>query len=507
VSDYLRYGNGARVEQSLLIDADDPFADIVDSELYDETLVELVVRVGAPTKLVKWDPRASRHGVKVAQPPTVATPTDVAALVSRSRPALSRPLKRRVASHVEPFPPVAAVTPRGPAGAATFVVDVEAGATVTYSWATDVITSLKGNEHRASMVSCPREKYAFTATITDADLRVVQGALFKNNATAQPFLVGLMHEGVTIAAPTTSSVVQVSTTAFIDWAEAGQRVVVYAEDPTDPTERLVVTTYVRAVTATTLTLNDAVGAAGVVGAVVMPAMACYLDAVQPFGQYTVNAETWSLKATALLFGNAAGAFPARGGSLTTFHGSPVFDRPHESDDVVARSLSAGSEVLDRGGAVSAFGQMTTSNVGRQVRYTMRSDADRQWFKAFAGAVRGRWKPFYLPSWRPDLDLTTDGSTGTITFKNSCDYVNTYKNTPSHQWLQFLMSDGTVQYRDVADAADNFDGTQSILLSSSVVGAIRMCSFLELARLDEDDVEVVWHEGAVATVDLQVLVNL
>ena len=61
-------------------------------------------------------------------------------------------------------------------------------------------------------------------------------------------------------------------------------------------------------------------------------------------------------------------------------------------------------------------------------------------------------------------------------------------------MQFLLADGTVQYRDVTSAVDNHDGTQTLLLNTGLTATVTMVSFLETVRLDVDAIDVTYQAG-------------
>lgn len=510
MSDYLRFPNGQRVEGSIFIDADDPFADIVDSELYEpDSNTFLVSRAGQAARVAAWRNRTQIARMRVVAPPSAAaiapSPTDIAMLVSKPRTPIVRARAARPAALRQFVPPStsAAIVPRGPAGSAVFIANFEEGATVTYSWKTDVMRTLLGAEYRVSGGECPRETYSFACTLDDSEFGYAQNALFLNNAIGNPFLLGLMHEGAILSDVSTATVATVGSTDRLDWIDNGQRVIVY-----NPTTHVYMTSWVIGFGANTITLHDAIGAVGSIGSIIMPAMACLCDAAQPFGHYPVNAQRWEIKATAILFGNAQSLWSPRGATLTTYDGGgnftippPVWNIPFKVDQTSARTIDSGSEILDRGGSISAFGQLASSDIARQVEFTVRDDYARQWVKAFLGYARGQQCSWWLPTWKPDFTVIGDASTANLTFSFP-DYIGQWFASTAHQWLQLLMADGSIHYAWASSPVDNGDGTQTVTLDNAFVGAIARISFLELVRFAQDDFTIKWRAGGIGDLSMQ-----
>lgn len=435
--------------------------------------------------------------------PAVVTPALVAALVVRPRPSLLRRIAPRPAQHVITPPPDPTVAPIGPTGP-VIVMNVQNGATVTHEWATDVIVNTKGSENRIMLSDRPRERYSFRFAFLDKYLGGFLASLDEAVAQGEVFLLGLEHEGMTITSVSSGATVGVTSTANHEWCTPGQRVVVLYEvdDGSAPGEYAFVLATIQSVGPTSIALDASVGFTGVVGSTIMPARAVVLESTQRFGGYASSASEWDVSARAVFFP----PFSTPGGGWTVFGplDELVFDMRNEADSIVARALDAGATIIDRGGAITAFGQRNVSNWTREVRVTLRTRADYQKFRACT--QYGRLLQFWLPTWRDDFpgwsgDLTTSQftfprpwTTSGITSPFGTDYVGSFHAYGRHAWLQFTMSDGTVTYEHVFDAVDNGDGTQTIVLDNPVVGTVLMISMMERCRWDSDVFEFRWEDG-------------
>jgi hypothetical protein len=392
---------------------------------------------------------------------------------------------------------------RGPNGTA-LVVLVEDGAQVTLSWGTDVIPARDGTEHRIATTDCPRDSYAFTANLTDAQSQAVQSAIVRRGAKAQVFLLGDMSEAATISLSSVGVAVVVPTTQYMDWIYNGARVAVMDLDT-----GVYQTGVVQSSSSTTIVLDQSVTVTQ--GDVIMPLRSVYLDSAQKLGAYAVNAARYDLVARAFLYGDQNGDWTVHGAAVTSYTNPsaltlPVFTGGNEANSLVGRALATGAEMLDVGGAIQQYGPQLVSKIARELRYTIRTDADRQWLKAFLGAVVGKQKSFYLPSWRADFTVTgTSFGNQVITYNSTTAYAGQWSLTGAHNQVQVITTTGAVLYRTIVAATDNGDGTETMQLDSGFAGTVAAISFLERCRLDQDEITVTWAKS-VGTVALQAMVT-
>jgi hypothetical protein len=392
----------------------------------------------------------------------------------------------------------AAVIPGiGPAGAATFVLDLEA-ATVTYDFATEINKMWDGSEQRIAPLSSPKRSYQATAFLAGRDDRNVRSKLVQAAATGQPFLVGLAYEELTIAADASGTTVNVSAAALAltDWARTGQRVVCVGPD--DTTKNAVIQSAPGG--GSTIVLDVAPGTAGARGGRIMPAMAVYLDAEQGFARELVNASYWNLRAVAALFGFAGVDTMGLGATLTTFDGLYVFDKGLAQDGQAADQIHSLAEVIDFGGVPTAAGGAAVSDWGREVKLVSDLQATWQWFKAFIYAVRGAQVAWLLPTERPDFVFVSKTSSSVIKIQSGSvdgagDITKWFGVSQAHKYLQIIQTNGTRVYGKISTVVDNGDGTVTVTLTSGVVtGTPAVISWLELVRFENGAFPVSWAAG-------------
>jgi len=386
--------------------------------------------------------------------------------------------------------------PVGDAGAATFAINVEAGARVTYGWKTDVLTSLAGLEQRAATRNRPRQRYEFSTLLSDAQHRRVLSVLAGNAAAAPLFLLGIAFEDLTVVSSTAGSIT-VSSLVLCDWAVPGQRMIVVA--PWGEIGEAVVQSTI----GSTIAVNADLTAVAVEGARAMPAMGVFLDPDQALGRHRCNLGRWDLVATAerSQYGNFSPV--GNGVLLTVYDAMPVWTFGIGSR-FAGQPLYSGAELVDLGGRISALPAFDQAAWGRAIRLEGKNQIEWQLLKRFLDTIQGRRRKFLLPSGRPDLTPIGDASTGTLTVEgppmpDAPDYANHWFPSLAHRRLRLVRTDGAFAFRKVLAVAAAV-GSQDLLLDAPYAGALARVEFLEQVRLESDEVAVTW-QGHVFTVEL------
>lgn len=367
--------------------------------------------------------------------------------------------------------------------------DVEDGATITYSWLSNIRDMWSGKETRASLIRTPRQKFEFSSLLTDEQYRLAIGALEADAADAPLFALALAHEDLTIASAT-SLTITVPSLTLCDWAVDGQRVVVVSTDG----ERID-TTIDGAPAGSVITLADDVSTVAEPGARIMPVVQTYLEADQDLSRRRINIGSWRLVATAAENGYGATTAWGVGATVATHDGIPVWDRGNVLEDA-DQALVSDVSLIDTGLGVSAIGKRTLPFWKRGFAIESSDAAEWQWFKAFLMAVRGRAIAFLMPTGRPDAIAESDASTGVLTV-SGVDYAGNWAASLAQRRIKLVFADGSTAYRTIISSVDNGDGTQDLTLASSIAGTISRIEFLETVRLDSDDVTVRFQSGAFA----------
>jgi hypothetical protein len=209
--------------------------------------------------------------------------------------------------------------------------------------------------------------------------------------------------------------------------------------------------------------------------------------------------------TALSGGADANALPVGiGATVATFAGKPVWDRRVDVLGLAPDSIQSMTEAQDLGGLPFIAGSTSVPDWGRSLKLTRELGAEWQWFKKFASTVAGRFKSFWLASWRPDLVYASKAA-GSITVTSGENAGNVFAWWPKHRtYLQIWQADGTLTYCRITAAVDNGNGTVTLTIVDAAdvavtigASAVSMVSWLELVRLESDDVTVTFSDFNVA----------
>jgi hypothetical protein len=136
-------------------------------------------------------------------------------------------------------------------------------------------------------------------------------------------------------------------------------------------------------------------------------------------------------------------------------------------------------------------------------------------RAFFQARGGRLKPFWMPSWRRDLELSVGAASGssTITIR-ACHYTSLMwpsNGARRHLYLKNPAPGGTSLVRHVTAAVDNGDGTETLTLvgpaGETTLGIAVATSwavmFLRYVRFAEDRLRFEWPARFIARATISV----
>ena len=361
-------------------------------------------------------------------------------------------------------------------------------------WATDVRTAADGTEQREALAVYPREAFSGSFYLPDASYATIRQML--SAGPAGLFELPLVHEVVASVNAITSTTITITAT-YAEWNTAGRRILVVG--PSGNGYKTTISSVGGG--GATLTVGDSPpgGESYPAGlTMIWPLENVLLEDGQQLGRWPVNAGRWSYSARQ----TTARAMAGTGASVTTFDGLPVLDRRPLGAEASER-VRSGVTISDAGGAVAGS---TLWDRSQHVRagngWRITGPADRQWWRAFLAGQRGQLGAFLFPTWRPDLTIDTQPSSGDSVIEVVEDYEALWWPSLAHRRLQFELTDGSVQYFAVDSAtagAITIDGTWPS------AAAVAKVSFLETCRLESDVVTIEYGPGWIGRVSLAAVV--
>lgn len=362
----------------------------------------------------------------------------------------------------------------------------------TIEFSTDVLPSFSA-EQRVSLRTKPRQRLS-QPYILDAS-QYAQVKSFMQAWGANLFAVPVWHEQTGVGSLTTGATEILFDTANADYRDA-EYALVWQSDAA-----------FEAVTITTV-LSDRITLTGTLqsdytNAFVMPLRKARMpnlktEAQRASGQYVQGSASFVVTDNSDL---SAQATP-----YTTHSGYQVMeDRPIVIGSV-DESIIWPQEVFDNGtGVIGTDTQRSQTFLSSMVSWKTMCGSPTLWsIRTWLHSIRGRAIAFWMPSYQPDMTVTTTiGSADTsitITDINFATYYDTAE-------IMILLKDGTRYYRSVTASVDNGNGTESLTiaaLGTTVTAAeIDMVSIMKLSRLDSDRIEIS-HSGITSSVRIPVI---
>lgn len=189
---------------------------------------------------------------------------------------------------------------------------------------------------------------------------------------------------------------------------------------------------------------------------------------------------------------------------TTYRGRPVLlDAPDWTgapDVEFARKLAA----MDFGTGVRAFDDESEKpEIVQAHRWFLDARAKIAAFRSWLYARAGRFAAVWVPTWVPDLVVTSSlGAGGTSFNVENIGYTRQIGARIHRRDVRIELLNGQVFYRRITGSAEVDADTETISIDTALGQAITPAdvsriSFMSLCRLDSDGVEMAWFTGDVA----------
>lgn len=363
-------------------------------------------------------------------------------------------------------------------------------------WLTDVMPAYNGNEQRMQIRTTPRRSFEYDFAAIGADRRRAENVLYSWGA--RVFAVPVWFDGETLEASVSAGALSIPCSAqYRDYHVGGLAMLMK-----DATSYEVVE--IGAVGVSSITIARALQATWPAGTKIYPLrLARMPDSV---GVRRFNGDTSYGRVRFVC--TDINTYTAA--TETTYRGYPVLtDKPNWSEDLSDEwqrktqwfdSPSAGYFVDDESG-------LPTHRQGQRWTLTSRAQIDtyRQWLYA----RKGRLTSFWLPTWAADIVVLTDFGTSTTVFDiEHQGYTKQVNEGIGRRDIRIETVAGVIYYRRILSASELNSTTERLTIDSALgvsltAANIRSVSFMALARLEADAVEIGWWKYDVAESTLQV----
>ena len=183
-------------------------------------------------------------------------------------------------------------------------------------------------------------------------------------------------------------------------------------------------------------------------------------------------------------------------ALTPYDGYPVWTFAPNEVEAIDFTWGRRADEMDNDTALPVRVDLTdVAYTSQSFRWMLQGRAQHADFLDLIHFLKGRLTPFWISTYSRDLEITetvADGATE-ITAK-AVGYVRFGGPTEGKEDIEIRLKSGTVYRRRITDCDDSVPGQETFTLSSALSTGfepsdVSRISFLRLARLDQDSVEI------------------
>lgn len=371
--------------------------------------------------------------------------------------------------------------------------DWTSGVTERLEWLTEILEAYDGTEQRVRLRQLPRRAFEYGFLIEGIDARVLDHLLFAWGARIYCLPVWTDVSILTGEATVGSTTLTVQDATNSDYHAGGLAVLWRSNTRHEAVEIL-------SIAGDTLTLKLPLAGSWPAGTRVFPARLARLE-----GEVTVTRPTDTIALGRCRFSVEDITSPTVTDVGPAYQGYRVFewppDRSTELEDAWRRKLA----IIDYGTGLPAFDDESGSpKIGRTLTWLLTDRVKTTAFRGWLAARAGRANPAWLPTFESDLEVsrTVAATDAGITVRNA-GYARFVAADPLRRDLMLRTTAGSFQRR-ITGATEISEDEELLSLDAPLGVTLQpeqflQSSYLELARLDQDAVELHWETDAVARV--------
>lgn len=199
-------------------------------------------------------------------------------------------------------------------------------------------------------------------------------------------------------------------------------------------------------------------------------------------------------------------------AFATFNSLPLVDDPNAIADTIQELWSQNITIID--GATGLFRSVSRWDVARRgsAKTWVTTTRQRIWeIRQLLHYLRGRQKPFYLPTFSPEVEASQNLSSSNanlVVFDRG--YTTYTQSRNPRNVVRIALTNGTVYNRTVQSSSQTSPTEETLVLDSNHPGNVNVADiaridFLEKVRLDSDDIGIT-HNNAVGSASIGVAVR-
>jgi hypothetical protein len=373
--------------------------------------------------------------------------------------------------------------------------DWSQGITERLEWLTEVLESYDGTEQRIRLRQLPRRAFEYAFLIEGNDARVLDHLLFAWGARIYCMPVWTDVTVLTEEIAAGSVTITVQDAANSDYHDGGLAVLWRSNTRHEAVEIL-------SIAGDALTLKLPLGGSWPAGTRVFPARLTRLE-----GEVVVTRPTDTIAMGRCRFSVEDITLPNVTDYGADYQGYKVFgwkpDRSADLEDSWRRKLA----VIDYGAGLPTFDDESGSpKIGRKLTWLLADRSNVTIYRGWLAARAGRVNPCWLPTFESDLEVvaTVAATDAGITVQN-VGYARFVNADILRRDILLRTTAGTF-HRRITGAHEISDAEELLSLDTPLGVTLQpeqflQISYLELARLDQDTIELHWETDATARTQL------
>lgn len=356
------------------------------------------------------------------------------------------------------------------------------------SWSTDVLRKVAGKaEQRIARRENPRQSFEVTFLLAGLERRQWANTLFGGQSAL--FSLPLWHDRLTTTAAilVAGTSATVASTAYCD-IRVGGLCVVYQDSVTYDVLQ------VATVTSTTVTFASGTVNAYAVGAQLAPVRMCAVEPTVRSTRPPYAVEKYNVRFDVV--DNDTGAPAGDVSTWGSFAARVLIEDPNVMYGELQSSMTRNVVAIDNGtGLVTRISQWDRSKHGFPFGFSPKTRAALWRVRQLLISLRGMQTSFWVPTHHDDLvptqDLTIAMSSLVV---ENCSYAQYVNATAGRNKVKITFSDGTTTTRGITAAVETSATEETLTVDSAWIATktpaeVSRIEFLELVRLDSDEVEI------------------
>jgi len=365
-------------------------------------------------------------------------------------------------------------------------------------WMTSVTEFRNGGEERARMRQNPRQTLEFEVLVHHDDFQLLASLLFGWQGRAWGVPLWPQGQRLTFSYLAGSSVFSLNTVGYE--YQVGGNIIFYST----PTRYEVLT--ISAVSETSVTTSTGLLNNWSAHSLVFPLRIAFLQGSPVVRKITgeVAVGTVQFKSQQHLLG--ASDWPA------TYKSLPVLELDPQRKEHVEETWNRRTAELDyQVGQARVFDKDDFSTPVRSAQYWGINRTKLAALRSVFNYAQGMWKPFWAPTFDRDLRLVqTINQGGAVMIVMLVQFTRYAWPHPYRKHIRIQLKSGEILYREVAGADDVNSpvNTETLTVTEAFPNQIspsevHMISFMPLARLASDSIEIGWETMTVANTTLPI----